>query len=107
MSIVSLMLSIVLGVLAAVLLRKDIDFTKKSADSCKTVKGAMGSSCVVWVPSGKICRKGKVKKASDGTPECYSKGDSFPMVFAIGSALFGVLFLVFLIVGLVKMHKRS
>ena len=107
MSIVSLMLSIVLGVLVAVLLRKDFDFTKKSADSCKTVKGAIGSSCIVWDSSGKTCRKGKLKKASDGNLMCYSKGDSFPMVFTISSALFGVLFLVFLIVGLVKMHKRS
>lgn len=107
-SIVSLLLSITLGVLAAVLLGRDIDSTKKSADSCKTVKGAIGSSCVAWDSSGKICRKGVWKKVrQNGDLECYAKGDPFPLVCAISSALFGVLFLVFLIIGLVKMHKSS
>ena len=106
-SIVSLLLSITLGVLAAVLLGRDIDSTKKSADSCKSDKqGAIGSSCVVWDSSGKMCRKGKWKK-QNGKLECYAKGDPFPLVCAIGSSLFGILFLVFLIIGLVKMTKSS
>ena len=108
-SIVSLLLSITLGVLAAVLLGRDIDSTKKSADSCKSDKpGEIGSSCVVWDSSGKMCRKGKWKKTKqNGKLECYAKGDPFPLVCTIGCALFGILFLVFLIIGLVKMTKSS
>lgn len=103
LSLISFILVIVFGILAAVFVSKDVYGNAKDVATCGQQGDKSSKTCGVWSDSGNICRKGTCEQCNG---DCSAQGDTLPLIMGIGSVISFIAFIVLLVIGFYKKSSK-